>query len=59
MRILHVIGALNRGGAETWLVQILRGIDRTNYQMDFLVHTDQPGVYDEEVKSLGARIIPA
>jgi glycosyltransferase involved in cell wall biosynthesis len=58
MRILHVVGKLDRGGAETWLVQVLRHIDRKKYQMDFLVHTTYAGAYDEEVRSLGARIIP-
>jgi glycosyltransferase involved in cell wall biosynthesis len=58
MRILHVVGALNRGGAETWLVQVLRHIDRAKVQFDFLVHGTEPGAYDEEVKALGARVIP-
>jgi glycosyltransferase involved in cell wall biosynthesis len=58
MRILHVVGKLDRGGAETWLVQVLRHIDRQKYQMDFLVHTSDAGAYDQEVRSLGARIIP-
>lgn len=58
MRILHVVGKLDRGGAETWLVQVLRHIDPEKYQMDFLVHTTEAGAYDEEVRSLGARIIP-
>lgn len=58
MRILHVVGKLDRGGAETWLVQVLRHIDRKKYQMDFLVHTTDPGAYDEEVRALGSRIIP-
>ncbi len=58
MRILHVLGKLDRGGAETWLVQVLRHIDRQKYQMDFLVHTTEPGAYDEEVRGLGSRIIP-
>lgn len=58
MRILHVLGKLDRGGVETWLVQVLRHIDRNKYQMDFLVHTTEPGAYDEEVRALGARIIP-
>jgi glycosyltransferase involved in cell wall biosynthesis len=49
---------LNRGGAETWLVQVLHHIDRSKYQFDFLVHTAEPGAYDEEVKALGARVIP-
>ncbi|SRR6266404_2332990 len=58
MRILHVLGGLNRGGVETWLVQTLRHIDRTKYQFDFLVHTDQPCPLDAEVRSLGANILP-
>jgi glycosyltransferase involved in cell wall biosynthesis len=58
MRVLHVLGKLDRGGVETWLVQVLRHIDRQEYQMDFLVHTTEPGAYDQEVRSLGARIIP-
>lgn len=58
MRILHVLGKLDRGGVETWLVQLLGQVNRSQYQMDFLVHTIEPGAYDAEVKRLGARIIP-
>lgn len=58
MRILHVLGSLNRGGAETWLVQAWRHIDRSKFQFDFAVHTTAPGAFDEEVRSLGARVIP-
>lgn len=58
MRILHIIGGLNRGGAETWLLHTLRHIDRSKYKLDFLVHTDEACAYDEEVRKLGARIFP-
>ena len=58
MRILHIVGSLNRGGAETWLVQTLARIDREKYQMDFLVHSPEPGAYDTDVRALGSRIIP-
>lgn len=58
MRILHVVGKLDRGGAETWLVQALRHMDRTKCQMDFVVHTIAPGAYDKDVRTLGSRIIP-
>jgi glycosyltransferase involved in cell wall biosynthesis len=58
MRILQVVGKLDRGGAETWLVQIFRQIERPKYQFDFLVHTEEPGAYDDEVRALGARVIP-
>jgi len=57
-RILHVVGAMNRGGIETWLMHVLRCIDRERFRMDFLVHTRRPGDYDAELESLGARILP-
>ncbi len=57
IRILHVVGGMDRGGAETWLMHILRNIDRQQFQMDFLVHTDQHYAYSDEVKLLGSKII--
>lgn len=58
VRILHVVGALNRGGVETWLMHVLRHIDRDRFHFDFLTHTDAPAAYDDEARALGARIIP-
>jgi glycosyltransferase involved in cell wall biosynthesis len=57
VRILHVVGGMIRGGIETWLMHILRHIDRDRFQMDFLVHTDQTCAYDEEIRSFGSRVI--
>ncbi len=57
VRILHVVGGMDRGGAETWLMHVLRQIDRTKFQMDFLVHTDRPCAYDEELKALGSKLV--
>jgi glycosyltransferase involved in cell wall biosynthesis len=37
---------------------MLAHIDRQKYQIDFMVHSNEPGAYDEEVKALGARVIP-
>lgn len=58
LRILHVVGGMNRGGAETWLMHVLRNTDRKRYQMDFLVHTVEKCAYDDEIRSLGSSIIP-
>ncbi|MFM9265957.1 glycosyltransferase family 1 protein [Tychonema sp. BBK16] len=58
IRILHVVGGMNRGGIETWLMHVLRHIDRDRFQMDFLVHTTEPCPYDDEVRALGSKIIP-
>jgi len=56
VRILHLVGVLNRAGIETWLLHMLRGIDRKRFVMDFAVETDQRGDYDDEVRRLGATI---
>jgi glycosyltransferase involved in cell wall biosynthesis len=58
IRILHVVGGMNRGGIETWLMHVLRHIDRDRFQMDFLVHTTEPCPYDDEVRDIGSKIIP-
>ena len=58
IRILHVVGCMDRGGVETWLMQMLRHIDRSCFQMDFLVHTARPAAYDDEIETLGSRVIP-
>ena len=58
IRILHVVGGMNRGGVETWLMHVLRHIDRDRFQMDFLVHSEKPCPYDDEASVLGSKIIP-
>lgn len=57
MRILHVIGIMNRGGAETLLMNLYRNIDRERIQFDFAVHSSQTGVYDDEIRAMGGKII--
>jgi len=57
-RILHVVGGMNRGGVETWLMHVLRHIDRSHFQMDFLVHTTKPCDFDDEIRALGSQVIP-
>jgi len=49
---------MNRGGIETWLMHVLRHIDRDRFHMDFLVHTTEPCPYDDEVRAVGSKIIP-
>lgn len=56
IRILHVFGKLNIGGAESRVMDIYRAIDRSRVQFDFVVHTDEPCYFDEEVRALGGRI---
>lgn len=56
IRVLHVIGAMDRGGAETLIMNLYRHIDRGTIQFDFLVNEDRACDYDEEIRSLGGRI---
>ena len=56
LRILHVVTIMNRAGLETMLMNYYRAIDRSKIQFDFLVHRDDKGDYDDEIKSLGGRI---
>lgn len=55
-RLLCIVGCMNMGGAETFLMKIHRTIDRTKYQMDYAVAEEQEGVYDKEIISLGGKI---
>lgn len=56
IRVLHIFGRMNRGGAETFIMHVYRHIDRSKIQFDFAVHSDQPGHYDGEIRGLGGRI---
>lgn len=59
IRVLHILGGMNQGGTENFLMNLYRSIDKEKVQFDFLVN--RVGVFDEEIKSLGGNIyyIPA
>lgn len=59
IRVCHVIGAMERAGAETFLMNLYRSIDRTKVQFDFLVHSDKPAAYDDEIQDMGGKIFHA
>lgn len=56
IRILQIFTILNRGGAETNVMNYYRKLDKTKFQFDFAVHRADEGAYEEEVVSLGASI---
>lgn len=56
IRVLQVLGGLNRGGAETMVMNLYRNIDRNKIQFDFIKHTESKCAYDDEIKELGGRI---
>lgn len=56
IRVLQVVGKMHYGGMETLIMNIYRHINRDKIQFDFLVHYDEPGEYDEEIRALGGNI---
>lgn len=55
-RILQVVGAMNRAGTETMLMNIYRALDHSKIQFDFISYSNQEAHYDKEIKELGGRI---
>ena len=56
VRVLNLFTILDRGGAETMVMNYYRRMDRSRVQFDFLVHRPQEGAYEKEILSLGGRI---
>ncbi len=56
IRVLHVVGRLDMGGAESRIMDLYRQTDRDKIQFDFMVHTQDVCDFEEEAKGLGGRI---
>ncbi len=61
IRVLHVLGGLSLGGAESRIMDLYRCMDREKVQFDFLVHQKAAGeripeFYDGEVEELGGKV---
>lgn len=55
-RLLCIVGSMDMGGAETFLMKIFRKLDKSKYQMDFAVAKKNEGTYDKEIIELGGKI---
>lgn len=55
IRVLHVIDGMGSGGAEAFIMNLYRNIDRTKVQFDFLLRNKEDMHFDE-IQSLGGRI---
>ena len=49
IRVLQVFTILNRGGAESMIMNYYRNIDRDKVQFDFLVHRPERGAFEDEI----------
>lgn len=59
LRVLQVVGGLDVGGIEALLCSIMRSIDRSIVQFDFLKHNPASGFYEEEILKAGGKIYTA
>lgn len=48
---------MNRGGIETWLMNVVRHLDPAEVEVTFVKHSEEPSDYDSEIVALGHRII--
>jgi glycosyltransferase EpsF len=57
IRVLQIVDTLGMGGAETWLMEVLRLWSKTEVaRMDFLITSGNRGIFDDEAQQLGARL---
>lgn len=56
IRVLQIVGRMDRGGIENFVMNIYRNIDRDKVQFDFLCHYGREAAFNEEIRSLGGRI---
>lgn len=55
-KIIHVLGAMDAGGVEAWLMDVLRNSDPSKFKHEFLVQKDKKAFFDDEILSLGSNI---
>jgi len=55
IKILHCLLSQNIGGIETFLINVLRRIDKNDFYIDFISECETPA-YNDEIRSLGSNI---
>lgn len=56
IKIMHYVSVMNRGGQETYLMNLLRNNDRKKISFEFLCLNKVHGDYDDEIISLNGKI---
>ena len=57
IRILHIVGSMNRGGAESRIMDLFRNIDRDRIEFSFLVYDNEICDYHDEITNLGGKFV--
>lgn len=55
VRVLHVLTGLSSGGAESFIMNMYRNMDRSKVQFDFLLRS-MDNIYSEELEKMGSKV---
>ena len=55
IRVLHVLTGLSSGGAESFIMNMYRNMDRSKVQFDFLLRSTD-NIYREELEKMGSNV---
>ncbi len=56
LRVLHLLTALGHGGAEVWLLNMLRTMPRSEVAQDYCLKSPSAGTREGEARDLGAEV---
>lgn len=56
IRVLQIVGRMDRGGIENFVMSVYRNIDREKVQFDFLAHYGREAAFNDEIRAMGGRI---
>lgn len=56
IRVLQIVGRMDRGGIENMVMNLYRNIDRDKVQFDFLAHYGREAAFNDEIRAMGGRI---
>ena len=56
MKVLHCVSVMDRAGQETFIMNVFRKIDKTEFMFKFLCTSKKKGDYDDEIYALGGEI---
>ena len=56
VRVVHVVGKMNRGGLETFIMNVIRNTDTSQIKSDILCTIAGAGDYDADVRNLGSSV---
>lgn len=57
-RVLHVLGRMDRGGAEMRLLEIMRRLCPGEFRVDVCALSGEPGSLEQEVRACGGAVVP-